>query len=897
MKRAQIVFLLLLVACASITAQQLTVRDIMAEPSPAGMRAEGEKMSPDGSKVIFLWNAEGKYPRDLYLVPTSGGQPQIILKTTDMPVTNRRPQRENKLDYGLVLRDDFAKSREGQLGNFEWSPDSEKLLFSYAGDIYVLDLNKDYKADKKTAKWKLLEEAIRQRSILVKGLTDAYAQAMVDTELMPWFKVQQKNLEVSMQAGGKWDSQRQIVIEINQRIGKGLTRLFDSGIPESLANDSYRKFFEELRRAQNRVDVVQAEYEAQAKDDNPRRYTRTQSAEGGARFLDNDRILFSQSGNIFVWNITDSMLTQISREANPQAFIGVFGSSPNKAGTMIAYTVSDSSKQRALVVPNYLDEFVAAGNTRRGWSEQKVMVMPADGSRETAFEIKLPKSEGVGNFRRIIWAADDRSLIIDRNDKDTKRRQLFYVHNVGSKDEQVILIADETDPKWQAPLSNIIEADPKDPSRLFFASEKDGFNHLYLATLEKAAAQPNPTAEKRQENPTDPGYSTNVKVEQLTKGNWQIEWAKWFGDSGDIIFNSTESGTATRDFWVMNAAPGGTKWMVRTDGLAPGMKSGPQLESKGSDVFLLYEYSQWNRPADQYFQRLCYNCGDSRNSAKPIQITSTVPAAFSSIKFSEPKFIDFPARDGKRIAAKIYLPAGFNARGKQKYPMVIFVHGAGYLQNIINGWNNYYREFMFNDLLTRKGYVVLDIDYRGSAGYGREWRTDVYDFLGGPDYDDHIDGIDFMVKNYAVNQAKIGVYGGSYGGFMAEMLAMRAPDKIAAAAALRPVADWKNYYASSPGYTAQRLGFPDKNPEAYKRSSPISYADKLQRPLLILHGIGDDNVHVQDSMQLVEKLIRLGKTQYFETMFYPSENHGFVRPESWTDEYERILAFFEKHLK
>ncbi len=129
------------------------------------------------------------------------------------------------------------------------------------------------------------------------------------------------------------------------------------------------------------------------------------------------------------------------------------------------------------------------------------------------------------------------------------------------------------------------------------------------------------------------------------------------------------------------------------------------------------------------------------------------------------------------------------------------------------------------------------------------------------------------------------------------MLAFRASEKVAAAAALRPVADWKNYYASSPGYTVQRLGFPDKNPEAYKRSSPITYADGLKTNLLILHGMADDNVHVQDSVQLTEKLIRLGKTQYFDVMLYPSENHAFVRPESWADEYERILAFLEKHLK
>ena len=131
---------------------------------------------------------------------------------------------------------------------------------------------------------------------------------------------------------------------------------------------------------------------------------------------------------------------------------------------------------------------------------------------------------------------------------------------------------------------------------------------------------------------------------------------------------------------------------------------------------------------------------------------------------------------------------------------------------------------------------------------------------------------------------------------MAEMLAFRT-DKITCAAALRPVADWKNYYASSPVYTAERLGFPEKNVEGYKRSSPIAYADALNKPLLILHGLVDDNVPAQDSMQLIEKLIRLEKTSYFEAMLYPAENHGFTRPTSWTDEYTRIFNFFEKNLK
>ena len=752
--------LLTFALCLPISAQTLSVRDIMLEPSVAGMRPESEKLSPDGKLVAFSWNAEGREPRNLYLISTGGGEVQMIVNA-EKNFEPRAQTPESKLNYGLIVRDDFSRAREKNLGGAEFSPDSKRLLFAQNSDIYVLEI------------------------------------------------------------------------------------------------DSTKKPF-----------AVSA----------PRRITRTQGGESSARWLDGSTILYQSSGNLFALNIEQTALVQLSKEANPANFISVSFAQPTEDAKFLAYIVADNSKQRALYVPNYLDEFVQAPTFRRGFGEQNVKIVKTDGSLEKAFDVNLPKAEGASYLRNLQWLADGRRLLIDRVDKDTKRRQIFLA-NVSENKTEVFLVDEETDAKWIGGPSRTLEPHRKNANQFLFTSERDGWNHIYLATLDAAKFKDG---------------KANSKIEQLTKGKWEVQWAKWSGGEQleNIIYSSTEKGTAAREYFILN--PKGKSKMDVPDS-RKGMKNNPQISTKSTVPVLLYNFSQWNEPNELYAYKICANCSATENASFPVRLTNSIPDKFKQTKWSEPKFFNFKAKDGKDIPAKIYLPSGFNKA--KKYPLVVFVHGAGYLQNVINGWNNYYREFMFHTLLTGKGYVVLDIDYRGSAGYGRDFRTDVYDFLGGPDYQDHLDGIDFAVKNYAVDGKRVGVYGGSYGGFMAEMLVMRAPEKIAAAAALRPVADWKNYFAANPVYTAERLGFPEKNPEAYRRSSPIFYADKLEKPLLILHGLVDDNVHAQDSIQLIEKLIRLEKTAYFEAMLYPSENHGFSRPTSWTDEYTRILNFFEKHLK
>jgi dipeptidyl aminopeptidase/acylaminoacyl peptidase len=200
---------------------------------------------------------------------------------------------------------------------------------------------------------------------------------------------------------------------------------------------------------------------------------------------------------------------------------------------------------------------------------------------------------------------------------------------------------------------------------------------------------------------------------------------------------------------------------------------------------------------------------------------------------------------------------------------------------------------MFNHLLASRGYVVLDMDYRASAGYGRDWRTAIYRHMGGTDLDDIVDGANWLVKTQRVNAKRIGLYGGSYGGFITLMAMFTQPDVFAAGAALRPVTDWAHY---NHGYTSNILNEPQNDAEAYRQSSPIYFADRLKGALLICHGMVDTNVHFQDTVRLVQRLIELRKENW-ELAVFPVEDHGFEQDTSWADEYKRILKLFETNLK
>jgi dipeptidyl aminopeptidase/acylaminoacyl peptidase len=280
----------------------------------------------------------------------------------------------------------------------------------------------------------------------------------------------------------------------------------------------------------------------------------------------------------------------------------------------------------------------------------------------------------------------------------------------------------------------------------------------------------------------------------------------------------------------------------------------------------------------------------ARPGAAASRLTTSPTAGWLAYPWLKPAIVMVPGSDGVQVPSRVYRPQDVGARPNGA--AVIFVHGAGYLHNVHDFWSSYSREYMFNHLLASRGYVVLDMDYRGSAGYGRDWRTAIYRWMGGRDLQDHVDGSRWLQREFGVAPERVGIYGGSYGGFITLMALFTAPKQFGAGAALRAVTDWSHY---NHGYTGRILNLPQTDTLAYRRSSPIYFAEGLEDPLLMAHGMVDTNVHFQDIVRLTERLIELGKTGW-DLAVYPVENHGFERPDSWSDEYRRILELFDRTL-
>lgn len=456
------------------------------------------------------------------------------------------------------------------------------------------------------------------------------------------------------------------------------------------------------------------------------------------------------------------------------------------------------------------------------------------------------------NISGPFWNPDGSVAVVNIMSADNKDRWIMKLDLVSGK---LSPLEHQHDEAWIGGPGIVVYSGSSvnwiDNHTIYFQSEATGYSHIYIINV------------------------SNGDKKQLTSGKYEVQTLRLSNDKKNLYFTANIEHPGITHFYRLPVEGGNPVKLT-------GLKGGNEVTLSPDEKWLAIRYSYTTKPWELYLQ-------ENKAGAKAIQITKSTTPEFEAYAWKEPEMLTFKNRYGSDVYAQVMRPKNPDPHK----PAVVFVHSNGYLQNVHYMWSYHFREYMFNNLLVDNGYTVINIDYTASSGYGRETRTGIYRHMGGKDLSDLTDGAKLLVEKYDVNPKNIGLYGGSYGGFLTLMGMFTEPDVFTSGAALRSVTDWAHYNAR---YTGNILNEPSTDEKSYKQSSPIYFAEGLKGNLLMTHGIVDVNVNFQDIVRLSQKLIELGKNNW-ELAVYPLEDHNFVEPSSWTDQYKRIFKLFEETLK
>jgi dipeptidyl-peptidase-4 len=447
---------------------------------------------------------------------------------------------------------------------------------------------------------------------------------------------------------------------------------------------------------------------------------------------------------------------------------------------------------------------------------------------------------------RVVWSPSSRAVMAERLNRVQNKLDLLMA-DVATGASHTVL--HEEDPQWIN-----VKGEPMflaGGNQFLWTSERSGFRHLYL-------------------------YNIDGKLEkQLTSGNWQIEDVAGVDEARHrILFTSTEDSPTERQLYAVGLD--GTNKQRLSKGAGTHSVSLSNLAPNAA--YYSDDYSSLSSPRQRTFYKLD---GTETRPYRPAENPSA-----DEFEILPTEIVQVKASDGTLLYGRMIKPAGFQA-GK-KYPAVVTVYGGPGAQYVLNHWTG----LTWDQVLAHKGFIVWQLDNRGSTGRGHQFESVLYHDMGEHELSDQKDGIQYLVSQGLVDPQRIGLYGWSYGGYMTLYTITHAPGLIKAAIAGAPVTSWRNYDTI---YTERYMGLPEADEEGYKKSAPVLSAAGMEGTrLLMIHNVEDDNVHFQNTMQMAEALEKAGK-QFF-MLVYPQKTHHVSGPE-----YKQLLEsetrFFEDNLK
>ncbi|WMW77686.1 DPP IV N-terminal domain-containing protein [Flavobacterium sp. 20NA77.7] len=577
---------------------------------------------------------------------------------------------------------------------------------------------------------------------------------------------------------------------------------------------------------------------------------------------DGTKVAYAFENNLYVCDLATTKHTQITTDGKRNAIINgitdwvyeeefafVKAFDWNADGTKLAFIRFDESQ-----VPEFSMDLYNEGL----YPTQSVFKYPKAGEKNAdvslhIYDVKLAKTQQInlGNYQdfyipRIKWTSEANTLSAQVMNRHQNNLDLHFIDTTTGTTK---IVLNEKDTAYVDVTDNLTFL--KDNS-FIWTSEKDGFNHIYL-------------------------YDATGKLKkQITKGNWEVTAYYGFDEKSKMIYyQSVENGSINRDVYAIKLDGKGKARLSQKTGTNNATFS-PNFQ------YFINTYS--SATTAPYF-----SLNDSKTGAeiKKIQSNELVEAKLAKYNVAPKEFFALTTEKGHQLNAWIIKPKDFDA--SKKYPLLMFQYSGPGSQQVANSWNgtNDYWYFM----LAQKGYIVACVDGRGTGFKGAAFKKCTQKELGKYEVEDQIDAAKVFGKYTYIDASRIGIWGWSYGGFMASNCLFQGADVFKTAIAVAPVTSWR-YYDSI--YTERYMQTPQENASGYDNNSPINHVSKLKGNFLLVHGTADDNVHVQNSMKMIEALVQANKQ--FDWAIYPDKNHGIYGGKTRLQLYTKMTNFILEKL-